>query len=204
MLAHHYLSALELARAAGHDDDGLGERALTAAVKAGDRALALNAFPAAARFYSQAVSLSDAGDEERPELLFRLGRALHYAAAERAEQVLEEAARKLAATGRAERAAEAYAFLSELWWDRGQRDRSFQQLENARELLGADESEARARVLARLARVQGIAGEYDEAIRAGEEALAIAERLDLEEVRAHVLNSVGIARFPAGRRRRIR
>jgi class 3 adenylate cyclase/tetratricopeptide (TPR) repeat protein len=198
MLAHHYLSALELVRAMGRDDGGLVERALAAAVKAGDRALALNAFPAAARLYSHAVSLSDSGDVERPELLFRFGRALHYADNERAEQVLEEAARKLAAAERGEQAAEAHALLSQLWWDRGQRDRSFEELERARKLLGADESEARARVLARLARAQAIAGEHDGAIRAGGEALAIAERLGFVDVRADVLNSVGNARFQLG------
>jgi tetratricopeptide (TPR) repeat protein len=198
MLAHHYLSALELARATGRDDDALVRRALAAAVKAGDRALALNAFSPAARLYSQAVSLADSADVERPELLFRLGRALHYAADEGAEQALEEAARKLAAAERGERAAEAHAFLSQLWWDRGQRDRSFEELERARKLLGADESEARARVLARLARAQTIAGKHDEAIRAGGEALAIAERLGFVDVRADVLNSVGNARFELG------
>jgi class 3 adenylate cyclase/tetratricopeptide (TPR) repeat protein len=198
MLAHHYVSALELTRAAGLEDDVLVERVRMVTREAGDRALALNAFPAAARFYSHSLELSRSDDPERPELLFRLGKALHYTGDDRAEQLLEDASRELVAAGHTERAAEAHVLLSELWWDRGQRDRSFQQLETARELLGADESAARARVLARLARSRMLAYELEEATRAGREALAIAERLGLDDVRAHALTSIGVARFQLG------
>ena len=200
MLAHHYLSALELARAAGREDDALVERARVVAREAGDRALGLNVFPSAARFYSHALSLSQPDDPERPELRFRLGSALRFAADERAEQVLEDASRELVAAGRPERAAEAHALLFQLWWDRGKRDRSFEELDRARELLGAEESEAKARVLARLARSQMIEDEHEEAIRSGGEALAIAERFGLDDVRADVLNSIGSARFKLGDR----
>jgi tetratricopeptide (TPR) repeat protein len=198
MLAHHYLQALELTRAAGREDGALVERARVVSREAGDRALALNAFPAAARFYSHSLALSRPDDPDQPELLFRLGKALHQTGDDRAEQLLEEASRELAAAGRPERAAESHVLLSELWWDRGQRDPSFQQLETARELLGTDESAARAHVLARLARSHMLADDHEEAIRAGREALAIADRLGLDDVRAHALNSVGSARFQLG------
>ena len=47
MLAHHYLTALELARAAGNETPELVERARVALRDAGDRAASLNAFAAA-------------------------------------------------------------------------------------------------------------------------------------------------------------
>ena len=57
MLAHHYLSALELARAANQDTTDLAPRARPALQAAGDRAFALNAFAAAAGFYRAALAL---------------------------------------------------------------------------------------------------------------------------------------------------
>jgi class 3 adenylate cyclase/tetratricopeptide (TPR) repeat protein len=198
MLAHHYLSALELARAAGGEDEALVERARITVRAAGDRALGLNAFAAAVRLYSQALKLSTAGDQGRAELLFRFGRALHQTGDDRAEGVLENAIEALVAAGSPDRAAEARAYLSELWWDRGKRDRAFEQIARARELLGDEDSEARARVLAGLARQQMLADENADAIRTGRDALAIAERLGLDDVRAHLLNIVGTARYKLG------
>jgi class 3 adenylate cyclase/tetratricopeptide (TPR) repeat protein len=198
MLAHHYLSALELTRAAGREDDALVERARPVAREAGDRALALNAFPAAARFYFQALELSGPDDADRPELLLRLGQALHQTGDDRAEQLLEDASRALVAAGRPQRAAEAHVLLSQVWWDRGLHDRSFQQLERARELVGADESAARARVLGQLARSRMLAGEHEQAVRAGREAITIAEQLGLDDVRTYALASLGAARFQLG------
>jgi tetratricopeptide (TPR) repeat protein len=198
MLAHHYLSALELGRALGHDVGALIERTRIVTREAGDRAVALNAFAAAVRFYSHALELSLPDDPEHAELLFRFGSALHVAADERAEQVLEEASRELIAAGRPERAAEAHGLLSVHWWYRGKRDRSRQHLDHARALLGAGQSEARARVLALVARAYAVADEDEAAIEAGREALAIAERLGLDEIRVHALASIGTARFNLG------
>jgi tetratricopeptide (TPR) repeat protein len=115
-----------------------------------------------------------------------------------ADQVLEEAADELVAGGRPERAAEARAFLSELWWSRGQQDRSFEQLERARALVEAGETEARVRVFARLGRQQMLAGQDDEAIATGRDVLEIAERLGLDELHGDILNTIGSARFQRG------
>jgi tetratricopeptide (TPR) repeat protein len=43
-----------------------------------------------------------------------------------------------------------------------------------------------------------LAGEYEAAVRVGNEALAMAEELRLNEVRAHVLNNIGCARAAVG------
>ncbi|MFO7572904.1 MAG: hypothetical protein R6W48_09955, partial [Gaiellaceae bacterium] len=198
MLAHHYVAALELARAAGTDDAALTAKVRAATAAAGARALALNAFAAAVRFYSHALELSSDDDPERPELLLNLGRGLHQSMGDQAAHVLDEAASALVAAGRPERAAEAHLLLSELWWDRGKRHDSDEHLECALALLGAETSETRARVLARLARSKQIAGEHDEAIRVGADALSLAEELRLAGVRAHALSSLGGARFYLG------
>ncbi len=198
MLAHHYLSALELARAAGREDRSLVDRARVAVRHAGDRAFGLNAFPTAARLYSQALSFSGPEDTDRAELLFLMARAMHLSADERAEGALEDASTALQAAGHGERAAEAHVMLSEVWWDRGQRDPAVRHLERARSLVGETPSVARALALARLARIQMIAGEYQQAIRATDEALVLVEQLGLDALRVDVLNSAGSTRCHLG------
>ena len=59
-------------------------------------------------------------------------------------------------------------------------------------------SPAKARVLSQVARYRAIAGESEPAITAGQEALAIAEQLGLDELRAQALNNIAIARMNAG------
>jgi class 3 adenylate cyclase/tetratricopeptide (TPR) repeat protein len=77
MLAHHYQSALDLARATRRDTADLAPRARAALRRAGDRALALNAFAAAAGYYRAALALwpRDAYGQ-RAHLLRLLGTAL--------------------------------------------------------------------------------------------------------------------------------
>jgi tetratricopeptide (TPR) repeat protein len=198
LLAQHYMSALELANLTSRPVTEIAERAREALTEAGDRASALTSFRAAARFYEQALELLPEEDPGRPELLLRVSRALHYTADERAEALLEEASRALLRAGKNERAAQAHALLNEVWWDRGKRDRSFEHLDYARSLIGTEVSETRAHVLARFARTQEIAGEYDAAIPAATEALAIAEQLGLDGERIHALTTLGVARFELG------
>ncbi len=192
MLAHHYLAALDLGRAAGQDTGELAEPAGRALREAGDRASALNAFAAAARFYGEALSLATEVD---PELSFRRAEALFRSGDEQSERALEEARAALVASGRNERAAEADALLAEVWWHRGERDRCFEHLSRAEDLVrAAPASAAKARVLSQMSRYRALAGEIDEPIRLGSEALAIAEELGLHEIRAEALNNVAVAK----------
>jgi predicted ATPase/class 3 adenylate cyclase len=196
MLAHHYLAALELSRAAGQDIASFTEPARIAFREAGDRAFALNAFPAAARYYGEALSLAPEPD---PELLFRRAEALHSVEDKEAESALEEARAALLEAGLSVRAANADALLADVWWTHGERDRCFEHLSRAEELVrDTPASPAKARVLSQVARFRALAGEVDEPIRIGSEALAIADELRLDELRAHALNNVGIAKGNAG------
>jgi class 3 adenylate cyclase/tetratricopeptide (TPR) repeat protein len=101
MLAHHYLSALDLARAAGRDTTDVAPRARTALQRVGDRACALLAFAAAAGYYRAALALwSQDAQEQRAGLLLPLGTALLEAGeAQQAEAVLAEGAEAAAAAG---------------------------------------------------------------------------------------------------------
>jgi class 3 adenylate cyclase/tetratricopeptide (TPR) repeat protein len=199
MLAHHYLTALELAAATGAETTRFVERARAALRDAGDRALALHAHPSAIRFYEGAIELWPEYDAELPELLLSFGRALATAGDERADGALQRGRDALIAVGAGARAAEACALLAELWWHRGRRERSSQHLEQARRLVDAEgASSSKAWVLSQVSRYLMLAGENESAVRVGREALAMAEVLALDEVRAHVLNNIGSARCSAG------
>ena len=200
LLAHHYLSALELARAAGTAAGVLVDAAATALVSAGDRASGLNAFASAVRFYDEALALG-VDERDRPRVLFRLGAALHLAGGERRVEILEQARDLLVAAGDPEAAAEASLLLAEAWWFRGQRDRAMEHLEHARGLVrDRGSSAAAARVLAQVARYSMLGGRDEDALSTGREAVAMAEQLGLEEVRILALNVVGTSRANSGDR----
>ncbi|MGH2451642.1 MAG: hypothetical protein ACRDGE_10320, partial [Candidatus Limnocylindria bacterium] len=199
LVAHHYGSALEFARASGQETDDLAERARLAYREAGDRALALHAFAAAARFYGAALELWPGDDGERPYILLRHGQALFHAEGGGTD-VLTEAAELLLDLGDREAAAEAHIGLGDLlFFVEGQGNAAVEHLEGAATLL-ADRPPSRAKVavLANRARFHMIADEAEEAIRVGFEAFQAAEELDLDEFRAHTLNTLGVARAMIG------
>ncbi|HZC29570.1 MAG TPA: tetratricopeptide repeat protein [Gaiellaceae bacterium] len=195
MLAHHYVHALELRQAAGVHVEGDDVPARKALREAGDRAFALNAHDTAARYYGDAVALTPPEDPDRAELMFRLARARHISGDDFREQALEDAREALLAADEPERAAEAAALLAESCWFRGDRAACDRHLEHARSLVeGVPSSPAKSYVLCQLARYRALSGDSDEAIDLGQQALAIAEQLRLDELRAHALNSIGLAK----------
>jgi class 3 adenylate cyclase/tetratricopeptide (TPR) repeat protein len=198
LLAHHYLAAVTYARADGQDTAALSERMQVACANAGDRALELNAFSAAARWYRAALDHLGPDDPARPRLLFRLGRARFHAEQAGGDQ-LAEARDGLLATGDRESAAEAEAMLGKLAWWAGESARGIEHDRRAAELLeGAPPTRAKATVLVELAALLMVAGRNREAIAVGREGLAIAERLGLADIRADALNHVGAALVSTG------
>src|SRR5439155_21306936 len=170
-------------------------RALRAA---GDRAFAVNAYPAAATYYADALSLWPGGDDQRPQLLYRLADALYIAADEGAEAALERARDALLESGDRETAAAAELALSRIWWHRGQNDRARVHETRAEELAGAERSLAAARVIAFIARTRTIGGDPSEGLRLATEAFEVAEAADLDELRAHSLATIGLAKVYLG------
>ena len=199
MLAHHYLAALDAARVSGQDVERLAETGRGALREAGDRAFVLNAFPTAARYYELAVELWPTNDPALSELLLQLARARHIGEDERGDQALEEARAALLASGRRDLAAEADALLAEAAWYRQDRERCERHLARAAELVDdLADSPAKALVLSQVSRYRMLADDYEAAIRIGEEALAMAERLGLDELRAHALDNIGASRAGLG------
>jgi class 3 adenylate cyclase/tetratricopeptide (TPR) repeat protein len=193
MLAHHYLSALEFARASGQPTELLAGPARIALGEAGDRAWTLVALQAAKRFYAAALELW--GEEHgRAELLYRYGRTLRFTDAA-GDDELAEARDGLLAAGDHEAAAEAEALRARLSWDRGQTAEALDRIESASALVReAATSRAKTQVLAERARLTLFAGRNQEAIEIGRQALELAEALKDEELQSEVLNTIGVAR----------
>jgi tetratricopeptide (TPR) repeat protein len=189
MVAHHYISALELAPTAA-----IAERARLALRAAGDRALALNAFAAASRLYRRALDLWPADDPDRPRLELHYGRALYRGAGAGAE-AFEAARDGLLAAGNEAEAGEAEIMLAELASYAGDRDRASDHLERAVNLIDRSAASwAKAFVLSRAARLELLQASLDAAITLGRQALEIAASLSLDDIRVHALNTVGTAR----------
>ena len=204
MTAHHYASALEYARLSGQPSDELARHARVALQAAGDHASQLFAFGSAEKFYADALELMPPADPDEAVLRLRLGRARFRAEAGGADD-LEQAHELLLAGGDVRRAASADVMLAELRFRQGDVDGAFARLEAAAALLEDDPpSRQKALVLSSLSRFRAAEWQSDEAIRLGKEALAMAEQLELDEIRAHALNNIGNGARDARRRRRRR
>jgi class 3 adenylate cyclase len=200
LLAHHWQAALQYAQAAGQDTSALVERARLALRDAGDRALELNAFATAARWYAAALELWPTADRERPRLLLRLGQARMYGEQANTE-LLAEARDGLLAQGEREAAAEAEARLGLLLSWQGQGERAIEHSRRAVALLeDAGPSPAKAYALYRLAQDHSLRAESAEAIQVGRQALALADRLGLPKARLGALEAIGLARVNGGDR----
>jgi class 3 adenylate cyclase/tetratricopeptide (TPR) repeat protein len=197
MVAHHYVSALDLDATLP-----LADRARFALRRAGDRAFALNAFAAAARLYERALELWPAHDSERPRLELHLGHALYRGTGSGTATFL--AARDgLLAAGDNGAAAEAEIVLAELASYVGEHDRASNHLRRALDLIEPEHASwTKAFVLSHAARLNLLRARLGAAIALGRQALEIAESLDLDEIRVHSLNTIGTARVeqsdPAG------
>ncbi len=193
MLAHHYVSALRLTRAAGRGAEELEQRARNALRDAADRAFSLNSYLAAARFCEAALELWPGESYERAELLFRAGRA--RALAEGRGELLVQARDALLTQEDRYTAAEAEILLCDLIWRQGQRDLAHEHLARARSLIeGAGPSRSAAFVLTEISRFLLLAGQREEGTPLGRKGLAMAEALGLDELHADALCWFGSAR----------
>jgi class 3 adenylate cyclase/tetratricopeptide (TPR) repeat protein len=199
MLAHHYLNALGLRRAASHPiDPAFAERALASLLDAGNRAYSLNAYAGAADFYQSALELAPTGSLKRAQLLFHLGR-VRLIGGDVDPHLLAAACNELVAAGEREMAAEAEAALAELHAQRGDTGRSAEHFGRARQLVeNLEPSRAKVSVIDSISRRLTMSGESREAIRLGREALAMAKQLGLDHLRAEALINICVARMSSG------
>jgi class 3 adenylate cyclase/tetratricopeptide (TPR) repeat protein len=197
LVAHHYQCALELAAAAGRPTAELERRTRIALREAADRAAALHAWPTAKRLYQDALATWP-DDDERPLVAFEWGKAW-FRADGGGEAVLEDVLPRLLERGDVERVADALVVIGELRFRQGDRDGAFARFDRAQELLAdTPPSPAKAYVLSNVARFRVIELKPEDALRAGREALEMAESLGLDEIRAHALNNIGTARYLLG------
>jgi class 3 adenylate cyclase len=198
MLAHHYRQALEIARAAGVDDTPLRAPARQALIEATERASRLYAIAAIIDLAQAALELTPAGDPMRPLLEFRLATAYQSVGEDRFELAVS-ARDGFLAQGDVESAALVDILLARMYWLRGNGISSEEHVEHAASLVEElPLSYAKVRVLAQQARNVAITGLPARALELGEHVLPLAEQLGHDELLAHVLNTVGMARAIEG------
>jgi class 3 adenylate cyclase len=189
--AHHYASAIEIARVGGVDTDGLAGPARLAFREAGDRAASLNAFEASARDYDRALELWPVDDPDRPRLLLDAAVA-RFRADIWDEGELAVARDALLTVGDRAGAAEAELTRADAFWLLGRGDDVSRSLERTVELAeDLPLSDSKARVYAGLFRLHWLANREELAARFEQQALAMADELGLIEVRAQVLSASG-------------
>jgi tetratricopeptide (TPR) repeat protein len=89
--------------------------------------------------------------------------------------------------------------LADIVWKQGRRDEMVGHLEDARALVeGTSRSRTRVAVLCEVARYEMLADRLEAARELGGEALKLAEELGFDDLRAHALNTVGVARADLG------
>jgi predicted ATPase/class 3 adenylate cyclase len=197
LLAHHYSSALEYSRASGRDATGLADRARVAFRDAGRRAVALNAFVNAVRFFEAAVGLTPEDDPDWPLLVLEHAQAAMYVDITQDRLLLR--AREALLAGDVHDAARAETVLGEYRWLRGDHAGAAQFFAAAEGLAEQMTDErAKLEVLANLARFAMLGDENERAVTLGRQALVLAENQNHEEMRAHLLNSIGVARAALG------
>jgi tetratricopeptide (TPR) repeat protein len=188
---------LEYSRAAGRDVSKIRTRARTALREAGRRAVALNAFPNAVKFFEAAVGLTPTEDPEWPRVVLEHAEAAVYLDLS-SDRVLLNAREALLA-GDVHDAARAEMLLGEYRWLRGDHAGSNEHFKIAESLAErmTDDS-AKLRVVANLSRFTMLADENERAVTLGRLALALAEKLGRDDMRAHILNNIGVARMALG------
>jgi tetratricopeptide (TPR) repeat protein len=188
-LAYHYAQA------------GDADRARSYYVQAGERAEGLFATSDAGRYYKNALELwPDEDPRGRANILRKLGGIL---------LPLDDITGAIKAT---EEARDIYQTLGEtvsvgaievalgwLHWGNGDRQASLEHHHRSIAILErGEESEEFAIAVSQISRMHMLAAEYDQAIEWGERALEMADRLGADEVKAHVLNNLGVSHAQTG------
>ena len=191
MLAHHYLAALELIRAAGGDTRPLEKPARLALREAGNRAYALSALESAATLYAKARELWPDEDPAYPHLLFELGETLAWMRGEGGSE-LQEASDRLLAGGEVEDAALAEALLGNVHWVSGAQKAARVHHDRAIELIvGLPETRETARIRSLSWRALLLANE-PASLEEAQRILALTEELGTTEEILNARMNVGL------------
>jgi predicted ATPase/class 3 adenylate cyclase len=199
LVAHHYVQALELARASGltAESDALTEPARRFLELAGDRARSLD-LARAAQYYERALEFFVDNDLNRGNVLMKIAFSRQRSLEETAART-QEALEIFRVVGEEVREGEALVHLGQIAWFRGDSERSRNLLEKAIGLLERHPpGKELAFALTRRAGSFAVASRPRECLTAAEEALRVIEALDLPELRARLLQFRGIALHDLG------
>jgi class 3 adenylate cyclase/tetratricopeptide (TPR) repeat protein len=199
VVASHYVEAYRLAPEAD-DAAEIQSRARRMLVRAAERAASLAAIEEAETYFRQAAGIADTG-LERAELSERAGQmAFLRGRAAEASADYEAATALFEESGQGHAAARVQARLAEIEFAQDHLEQAVERVRKAHAVLSGDEPDRdRAAVAAQLGRFLAIEGRHAEAIPFLEEALELAEHLELPEVYSHALSSRAIGLQRAGR-----
>jgi class 3 adenylate cyclase/tetratricopeptide (TPR) repeat protein len=191
VVASHYLEAHRLAPDAD-DAPRIRELACAMLIRAGERAASLAAPAEARAYFERAAELSETPNE-RGELLERAGQmALQLGRLEQATALLTEAKRLFDESAHPQSAARAETALAEIAFEQGHLDLAIERARRAHGVLAGDEPDASfALVTGQLGRFLALASE-PEAGPMIDEALRLAQQLELAEVYSQALSSRGV------------
>jgi hypothetical protein len=199
VLAYHYATALELAKAAGQAEQAtdLEAPALRFLSLAGERALGLDTAAALANL-ERALALAPGGHPQRSEALARFGEAAFQAGRYvEAAAALEEAVVSFRAEGEITAAARAMGTLGRVLGPLDDPRRWTLPAEALALLEPLGSSPALVAALTEVASVYALQTKSEDAIRIADRALALAEELGLPRP-ARALGFRGFARFNLG------
>ncbi len=199
VLAYHYSTALDLARAAGQTEQAsqLETPALRFLSLAGERALGLDTSTALSNL-ERALALAPPGHPERPEALARFGEAAFQAGRlTEAEERLQEAVTAFQERGDLAAAARAMGTLGIAMQKLADPRTWSLPLEAVRLLEPLGPSPALVGALIEVARVDALQERSEDAIRVAERALRLAEELGLPRP-ARALGYRGLGRAGLG------
>jgi tetratricopeptide (TPR) repeat protein len=199
MVAHHYSQALDYTRDAGKPTAELERLTRLALRDAAERAFALNSIASALRHYHRALELWPEDDPEWPILVVDtadVGLSVH---AELMVENLHRATRRLVAEGDYASAAKAEILVGFRHWNEARTAEAVAAYSRAHELVErAEPSPTVAYVMTRIAINLMLRGRFEETLALCERAEAVADRFGLDEIRAHILNTRGVARVNHG------
>ena len=193
VVASHFVEAYHLAPDAD-DAPQIRDKARGMLVRAGDRAASLAAAEEAGAYFERAAELADSADE-RAKLTRRAGdMAFLRGQVEQASIRFEEARRLFEEAGDPHSAARAEARVADVLFAQNHLEKALETMRRVYRALADDEPDAaRAEVAAQFGRFLAIAGLDEEGTPVLEEALRIAEHLQLWEVYSQALTSRAIA-----------
>ena len=199
LLAHHYVSALEIAEAAGQTNTAeLREQAARTLIMAGARATRLDA-TRALQYYERALQLMAEDDPARPTVLIRTGEAMVDAGIGSSLDLYEQAADLALAKGDRVAAGHALRLVHLSNWFASGIGAGTEHLDRAIDILEAESaSEQLSEAYITRAGNYMMRGDIDEQLAWSQKGIDLAEELELEDIRSRGLSIRGIARYHLG------